>query len=117
MSPRKPPASPNRACRGSGGLSHKNPNGCPGRCGKPVQQQNGPTGKVSGRVTCIIENVAPLFPTRKASPYSKKLIESYCSACGLLIAASPRRQVLAIMEKLHRCPVYFRYPQKIRRAS
>jgi hypothetical protein len=30
-----------------------------------------------------------------------KLIESYCLACGLLIAASPRRRVLAIMEKLH----------------
>lgn len=38
---------------------------------------------------------------RKASPYCVKLIESYSPVCGLLIAASPRRRVLAIMEKPH----------------
>ena len=50
-------------------------------------------------------------PVRKASPYCAKLTESYCAGCGLLIAASPFRKVLAIMENLHQCPVYFHYPQ------
>jgi hypothetical protein len=50
---------------------------------------------------------------RKANPYCAKLIESYCVACGLLIAASSRPQVLTVMEKLHSCPVYFHYPQPI----
>lgn len=54
---------------------------------------------------------------RKASPYCVKLIESYCLACGLLIAASPRRKILSVMEKLHQCPVYFHYPQPLKRAS
>jgi hypothetical protein len=54
---------------------------------------------------------------RKASSYCVRLIESYCVGCGLLIAASPRRQVLAIMEKLHECPVYFHYGQPEKRAS
>lgn len=55
--------------------------------------------------------------TRKASPYCVKLIESYCVSCGLLIAASPRRRILTVMEKLHQCPVYFHYPQPLKRAS
>ena len=50
-------------------------------------------------------------PTRKVSPYSQRLLESYCPGCGLLIAASPSRKILAIMERLHTCPVYFRYSQ------
>jgi hypothetical protein len=54
---------------------------------------------------------------RKASPYCAKLIESYCLACGLLIAAGPQRRVLAVMERLHTCPVYFHYPQPLKRAS
>ncbi len=54
---------------------------------------------------------------RKASPYCVKLIESYCLACGLLIAASPRRKILGVMEKLHQCPVYFHYEQPLKRAS
>jgi hypothetical protein len=54
---------------------------------------------------------------RKASPHSAKLIESYCVACGLLIAASPRRRILTAMEKLHECPVYFHYEQPLKRAS
>lgn len=49
---------------------------------------------------------------RKASPFCRKLIESYCVACGLLIAASPRSRTLSVMEKLHICPVYFNYSQK-----
>ena len=44
---------------------------------------------------------------RKASPYCVKLIESYCLACGLLIAASPRRRILAVMERLYRVPGVF----------
>jgi 5-methylcytosine-specific restriction endonuclease McrA len=56
-------------------------------------------------------------PFRKASPYCARLVESYCHTCGLLIAASPQRRVLAIMERLHRCPVYFRYPRRMSRAS
>jgi len=39
-----------------------------------------------------------------------RLVESYCEGCGLLIAASPSKKILAVMEKLHKCPVYFRYP-------
>jgi hypothetical protein len=54
---------------------------------------------------------------RKASPYCIKLIESYCLACGLLIAASPRRKILGVMEKLHKCPVYFHYEQPLKRAG
>jgi hypothetical protein len=68
---------------------------------------------------CIEGNMASSHPfsIRKTSPYCVKLLESYCVGCGLLIAASPRRQILAIMEKLHECPVYFHYPQQERRAS
>jgi hypothetical protein len=54
---------------------------------------------------------------RKASPFCAKLIESYCAHCGLLIAASPRRRVLSVMEKIHACPVYFFYPQPLKRAG
>jgi hypothetical protein len=49
---------------------------------------------------------------RKANPHSLRLIESYCEGCGLLIAASPRTQILAVIERLHTCPVYFRYPPR-----
>jgi hypothetical protein len=31
-----------------------------------------------------------------------RLIESYCAGCGLLIAASPLRKILKVMETLHR---------------
>jgi len=53
---------------------------------------------------------------RKASPHCAKLIESYCAVCGLLIAASPFREILTLMENLHHCPVYFRYPRRLNRA-
>jgi len=46
---------------------------------------------------------------RKVSAHTPKLVESYCPGCELLIAASPFSWVLTLMEKLHRCPVYFRY--------
>jgi hypothetical protein len=52
-----------------------------------------------------------MHPYRKISPYSAKLVESYCPGCELLIAASPSRKILDTMEKLHDCPVHFRYPQ------
>ena len=57
------------------------------------------------------------FSTRNVNPLCVKLIESYCKGCGLLIAASPRRRILAFMEKLHRCPVYFHYEQPLRPAD
>ena len=48
---------------------------------------------------------------RKVNPFTVGLVASYCEACGLLIAASPRRKTLDVMEKVHKCPVYFHYPQ------
>ena len=39
----------------------------------------------------------------RVSSTSSRLIESYCSACGLFIAGSPRLQTIEIMEKLHQC--------------
>jgi hypothetical protein len=39
------------------------------------------------------------------------LVASYCKGCGLLIAASPKRKTLDVMEKVHTCPVYFHYEQ------
>jgi hypothetical protein len=48
----------------------------------------------------------------KVNPHHPKLIESYCPACGLLIAASPRPEVLRILERIHACPVYFKYPKR-----
>lgn len=41
----------------------------------------------------------PFRKTRKGVAVT----ESYCPVCGLFIAASPRPQVLALAEKLHRC--------------
>jgi hypothetical protein len=57
----------------------------------------------------------PSNPYRKISRYSPKLVESYCPGCELLIAASPSRRILTIMETLHECPVQYRYPQQERR--
>jgi hypothetical protein len=31
------------------------------------------------------------------------MIESWCSDCGLFIAASPTQRIIEIMERLHRC--------------
>jgi len=47
----------------------------------------------------------------KINPHHAKLIESYCPSCGLLIAASPRTDVLRVLERIHACPVYFQYPK------
>jgi len=49
---------------------------------------------------------------RRANPFAVGLVESYCEGCGLLIAASPRRKTLDVMEKVHTCPVYFHYTQR-----
>jgi hypothetical protein len=48
---------------------------------------------------------------RKAAECAVGLVASYCKGCGLLIAASPRRKTLDIMEIIHHCPVYFHYDQ------
>jgi hypothetical protein len=40
---------------------------------------------------------------RRVSSTSSRLIESYCSACGLFIAASPNLGTIEIMENLHEC--------------
>jgi hypothetical protein len=45
----------------------------------------------------------------KVNPHHTKLMEIYCPGCGLLIAASPRPEVLRILERIHVCPVYFQY--------
>jgi hypothetical protein len=49
---------------------------------------------------------------RKADQFAVGLVASYCKGCGLLIAASPRRKTLDMMETLHHCPVYFHYHQR-----
>jgi hypothetical protein len=56
-----------------------------------------------------IDGMAYSHPSsiRKTSPYSVKLLESYCVACGLLIAASSRRRILSEMKRLHICPKSF----------
>lgn len=48
---------------------------------------------------------------RKVNMACATLIESYCKGCGLLIAASPRMQILKVMERIHTCPVYCCYAQ------
>jgi hypothetical protein len=48
----------------------------------------------------------------KVNPRQPKLVEAYCPACAMLIAASPRPEVLRKLERIHVCPVYFRYPKE-----
>jgi hypothetical protein len=50
----------------------------------------------------------------KVNPNHPRLIEAYCPSCGLLIAASFRPEVLRILERIHACPVYFRYSGPLR---
>jgi hypothetical protein len=52
----------------------------------------------------------PISVRRKVA-HAVGLVASYCKSCGLLIAASPWRKTLDLMEKIHKCPVYFSYPQ------
>lgn len=67
---------------------------------------------LAGEAHQITMRLPPQHAVRKASPYHVRLIESYCLGCGLLIAASPRDKILATMERLHMCPVYFRRGQE-----
>jgi len=48
---------------------------------------------------------------RNINRFADGLVASYCKGCGLLIAASPKRKTLDIMEDVHECPVYFHYEQ------
>jgi hypothetical protein len=48
---------------------------------------------------------------RNVNPFADGLVASYCRGCGLLIAASTKRKSLDVMEKAHKCPVYFHYEQ------
>jgi hypothetical protein len=48
---------------------------------------------------------------RNVNRFADGLVASYCKGCGLLIAASPKRKTLDVMEILHQCPVYFHYHQ------
>jgi hypothetical protein len=48
---------------------------------------------------------------RNINRFADGLVASYCKGCGLLIAASPKRKTLDVMEDVHRCPVYFHYQQ------
>jgi hypothetical protein len=48
-----------------------------------------------------MSSLAPSF--RRVSSTTSRLIESYCSDCGLFIASSPAQQTLEMMEQLHRC--------------
>jgi hypothetical protein len=50
------------------------------------------------------DNVIPFRRiTRKLSRESH-LTETYCPACGYLIAATPRVELLELVEKMHICP-------------
>ncbi len=40
---------------------------------------------------------------RRVSSTTSRLIESYCSTCGLFIAASPAQNIIETMERLHQC--------------
>ena len=53
---------------------------------------------------------APIYAPRRellspAESSAPRLIESYCGACGLLIAASPWPELLEKIEAVHGCPV------------
>jgi len=61
--------------------------------------------------SCAVTRSDGKFSVFKMNPYHPKLIEAYCPGCGLLIAASPRPDVLRILERIHACPVYFQYPK------
>ena len=40
---------------------------------------------------------------RRVSSTTSRLIESYCSDCGLFIASSPTEEIIELMERLHQC--------------
>jgi len=45
----------------------------------------------------------------RTNPFAPRLIESYCAACGLLIAASPWPKLLQKIEAVHICPLHGHY--------
>jgi hypothetical protein len=51
----------------------------------------------------------PRATRRNVNKLADGLVASYCKGCGLLIAASPMRKTLDVMENIHECPVYFHY--------
>ena len=55
--------------------------------------------------------INPRASRRNINRSADGLVASYCKGCGLLIAASPKRKTLDVMEKVHECPVYFHYDQ------
>jgi hypothetical protein len=55
--------------------------------------------------------INPRASRRNINRSADGLVASYCKGCGLLIAASPKRKTLDVMEKVHKCPVYFHYEQ------
>jgi hypothetical protein len=55
--------------------------------------------------------INPSASRRNVNRLADGLVASYCKGCGLLIAASPTRKTLDVMENLHECPVYFHYEQ------
>lgn len=46
---------------------------------------------------------------RRTNLFAPRLLESYCEACGLLVAASPWPALLDIAENVHICPVHGHY--------
>jgi hypothetical protein len=55
--------------------------------------------------------INPSASRRNINRSADGLVASYCKGCGLLIAASPKRKTLDVMERVHECPVYFHYEQ------
>ena len=51
----------------------------------------------------------PNEPFRHVQLPGGPLFVSRCSACGLVVAASPDEQLLTLVEALHTCPVYLNY--------
>jgi hypothetical protein len=51
------------------------------------------------RVVLLASEIVPQHKSRKGS----SVIESYCGACGVFIAASSGRNLLELAERLHRC--------------
>ena len=44
---------------------------------------------------------------RRITSTVSRMIESYCSNCGLFIAGSPAQKIIEIMERLHQCQAPF----------
>lgn len=44
---------------------------------------------------------------RRVTSTVSRMIESYCSNCGLFVAGSPAQKIIEIMERLHQCQAPF----------